>query len=148
VRNDLHGRTEIIAAPFLADHGLVDLAGGDGIAPGQTGVDEAFVVAEIEVGLGTVIEHVDLTMLIRAHRARVDIDVGIELHHGDAEAAGLEDGAERRRRDALAQRGHHTAGYENQGSHDTPDQWKAAFYRMTPGLAPEPRWRKAGKPPP
>src|SRR5690606_14516744 len=39
VRDHLHGAAEVVAAALLADHGLVDLAGADRVAPGQAGVD-------------------------------------------------------------------------------------------------------------
>jgi hypothetical protein len=42
---------------------------------------EALVVAQVEVGLGPVVGDVDLAVLERAHRARIHVDVGIELDH-------------------------------------------------------------------
>ena len=117
VRDDLHGRAEVVAAALLADHFLVDAAGGDRVLPRQVRADEALVVAEVEVGLGAVVGDVDLAVLERAHGARVHVDVGVQLHHRHAQAARFEDGRERSRRDALAKRGHHAAGHEDQGSH-------------------------------
>ena len=64
----------------------------------QALVGEALVVTEVEVGLGAVVEHEHLAVLERVHRARVDVDVGIELLEGDAEAAGLEEPGRARRR--------------------------------------------------
>src|SRR4051794_12843722 len=84
---------------------------------GQARAYEALVVAEIQVGLGTVVGDVNLAVLKRAHRARIDVDVRVELHHRDPQTAGFEDGSERGRRDALAKRGHHTTGDENKGGH-------------------------------
>ncbi len=46
---------------------------------------ESFVVAEVEVGLGPVVEDVDLAVLVRRHRSRIDVDVRVELLHADAE---------------------------------------------------------------
>ena len=40
------------------------------------GAGEALVVAEVEVGLGAVVGDEDLAVLERAHRARIDVDVG------------------------------------------------------------------------
>jgi hypothetical protein len=40
---------------------------------------EALVVAEIEIGLRAVVGHEDLAVLIRAHRARIDVEIGVEL---------------------------------------------------------------------
>ena len=67
-------------------------------------VDEAFVVAQIEIGLGAVFGDENFTMLIGRHRARVDIEIGIELHDGHADAAALDQPADRSRRDAFADR--------------------------------------------
>jgi hypothetical protein len=51
-------------------------------------------VPEVEVGLRAVVGHVDLAVLVRAHRARVDVDVRVELDEGDAQAARLEQRAD------------------------------------------------------
>ena len=74
-------------------------------------------MAEVEVGLRAVIGDVHLAVLERAHRARIDVDVRIELHHRHAQAACFEDGGKGRGGDALAQRGHHAAGNEYEGGH-------------------------------
>ena len=117
VRDDLHGGAEIVAAALLGDHALVDAAGGEiAVAPGG-GAHEALVVAQVQVGLGAVLGDEHLAVLERAHGARIDVDVGVELHHGDLEAAGLENGAEGRGGDALAQRGNDTAGDEYKTRH-------------------------------
>ena len=47
----------------------------------------------------------------------IDVDVGVELDHGDLEAACLEDRAERGGGDALAQRGHDATGDEYETRH-------------------------------
>ena len=36
-------------------------------------------MAEVEVGFSTILGHIYLTVLIRAHGARIDVDVGIEF---------------------------------------------------------------------
>jgi hypothetical protein len=114
VRNDLDGGAEIIAAPLLRDHVGVDLARGDavGLARGDSG--EALVVAEVEVGLRPVIGHIHLAMLIRAHRARIDVEIGIQLAQAHLEAPGLQKRAKSRRRKPLPQRRNHAAGDKNE----------------------------------
>src|SRR5690606_17905255 len=102
------------AGTLLADHVLVDLAGGDRVLARQAGVDEALVVAEVQVGLGAVVGDVDLAVLERAHGARIHVDVRVELHHRHAQAARLEDGRQGSRGNALAEGGHHAAGDENE----------------------------------
>ena len=68
--NHLHGGAQIVAAPFLGDHGGVDAAGGDVVARAGRHAGEALVVAEIEVGLGAVVGDVDLAMLVRDSSSR------------------------------------------------------------------------------
>ena len=112
VRDDLHGVAEVLTAPLLGDHRRVDLAGRDVREPAQVGVEEALVVPDVEVGLGAVVGDEDLAVLERVHRARVDVEVRVELLHRDPQAAGLEQAAEARGRQALAERGGDAPGDE------------------------------------
>src|SRR5665213_1750128 len=91
--------------PLAADHGLIDAPGGDAVALARRHAGIAFVMTEIEIGLGAVIGDIDLAMLIGAHRARIDIEVGIELAQPHLEAARLHQRAHRRRRQTLAHGG-------------------------------------------
>ncbi len=104
VRDHLHGRAEVLAAAFLADDGVPD--GTRRVVRGraQVLVEEALVVADVEVGLGAVLGHEDLAVLERAHRARVDVDVRVELLDADLEPARLQHRAERGGGDAFAER--------------------------------------------
>ena len=111
--NDLDRAAQVVATPFLGDDLGVDLAGGHVAGLAEVGVDEPFVMAEIEVGLGAVVRHEDLTVLVRGHRARIDVDVRVQLLEGDAQPAGLEDGPDGRCRNPLADRGNHATGYED-----------------------------------
>ena len=74
-------------------------------------------MAEIEIGLGAVIGHEDLAVLIGAHRAGIDIEIGVELAQAHLEAARLQQRAERRRAQTLAERGDHAAGDEDEPRH-------------------------------
>ena len=51
-------------------------------------VDEALVVAEVEVGLALVVGDEHLTVLERVHRPGVDVDVRVELLHRDPQTRG------------------------------------------------------------
>src|ERR1700691_2317982 len=103
VRDDLHGGAEIFAAPLAPDDGGIDPARGQAVAAarGHTGI--ALVMAQIEVGFGAVIGDIDLAMLIGAHGAGIDVDIGIEFPQADAESARLKQRTERRRRKTLAE---------------------------------------------
>ena len=81
VRNDLHGLAQELAPPLLVDDRQIDLAGGVVRVAGQRAVGEALVMAQVEVGFAAVVEHVDFAVLVGAHRARIDVDIRIELLH-------------------------------------------------------------------
>ena len=117
VRDHLHRLAEVVAAALLLEHALVDLAGREVVRAAHPRGDVALVVAEVEVGLGTVVGDEDLAVLERRHRARIDVEIGVELDQGDLEAPRFEDRGKRRRSDALAQRGHHTAGDKDELGH-------------------------------
>ena len=102
MRDDLDGAAQEIAAPLLVDDRAVHLAGGHVVELRQVHVDEALVVAEVEVGLRAVVEHVNLAVLIGRHGARIHVEVGVELLNGRPQAAAFEQRAEGCCGDALA----------------------------------------------
>ena len=118
VRDHLHRRAEIVAAPLLGDDALVDAAGGEIAVAAGGRAHEPLVMPEIEIRLGAVGRDEHLAVLERAHGAGIHVDVRIQLHHADLQAPRLEDGAEGGGCDALAERGNHAAGDENESSHD------------------------------
>ena len=117
VWNHLDGATQIVAVAFLLNDGQVNLARGEIAVAGQRRVGEAFVVAEVEVGFGAVVEDVDFAVLIRTHRARIDVDVRIELLQAHAQTAMFEQHADRGAGETFAQRTNHAAGNENMLGH-------------------------------
>ena len=70
VRDDLDRAAEVVAAALLGDDRLVDAPGRDVAQLGQVRVDEALVVAQVEVGLGAVVGDEDLAVLVRATSSR------------------------------------------------------------------------------
>ena len=124
VRNHLHRAAEIVATALLAQHMLVDPAGGEVVALGHLGTDEALVVAQVEIGFRAILGDEHLAMLERTHGARIDVDVRIQLEDGDLEAAGLEDRSQRSGCNTLAQGGHNAAGHEDISCHGKPvESW-------------------------
>ncbi len=113
VRDHLHRAAEVVAAALLFDHRLVDLAGGEVVPAAHLRALEALVVAQVEVGLRPVLRDEHLAVLKRAHGARIDVDVRVQLDVGDADAARLEDRGEGGGGDAFPQRGNYTTGYED-----------------------------------
>ena len=112
VRDDLHRVTQVLAAALLGDDARVDLPGRDVRLAAQPGVEEPLVVAHVQVGLRAVVGDEDLAVLERVHRARVDVEVRVELLHGHPQAAHLEQPAEAGRGQALAEAGGDAAGDE------------------------------------
>ena len=104
VRDDLDGGAEIIAAPLLGDDVAVDLPGGDVVGLARRNAGEAFIVTEVEVGLRTVIGHIDFAVLIGRHRPRIDVQIGIEFPDPDLVATRLEKRPEGRRKEAFSKR--------------------------------------------
>ena len=97
VRDDLDGPAEVIAAPFLLDDGKINPARGVIAIAAERGVGEALVMAQVEVGLGPVVEHVDFAVLVGAHGAGIDVDVRIEFLQADRAARGVPAACRRRR---------------------------------------------------
>ena len=120
VRDHLHRGAEIVAAALLADDVFVHLAGGEIVALAERGAHEALVVAEVEVGFGTVLGDEYLAVLERAHGARIDIDIGVELEERNLEPTGFEDGGQGGGGDALAERGHNATGHKDIFGHAWP----------------------------
>jgi hypothetical protein len=112
VRDHLHGRAEVVALALLAQHGVPDAARGVVRVAEQVLVDEALVVTDVEVGLAAVLGHEDLAVLERAHRARVDVQVRVELLQLHPEPARLQQAAERCCDDSLPERGDDSPGDE------------------------------------
>ena len=119
VRDHLDGLAEVVATTLGGEHRLVDRAGGGVRVARQVLVDEALVVAEVEVGLATVVGHEHLAVLERVHRARIDVDVRVELLERDPQAAELEQPTERGRGQPLAERAGHPSRHENVLRHGT-----------------------------
>ena len=113
VRDDLHGAAVVAAAALAVEHGEVHLPGRDGRPARQVFVDEALVVAEVEVGLHAVLGDEHLAVLVGVHRAGIDVEIRVELLNRHRIAARLEQPAQRRRGDPLAERRRDAARDEN-----------------------------------
>ena len=138
--NDLNGPAQVIAAPLLLEHRHVDLAGRPVVVARRRHAGEALVVAQVEVGLRAVVGHVHFAVLIRAHGARVDVDVWVELLQRHLVAMALEQRADRRGGQALAQRRDDAAGDE-----DVPGGSSALFHGSQVLVAASMRWRTCAR---
>lgn len=80
--------------------------------PAQAFIYESLIVAEIKVGFRAVVGDEDLAMLIRAHSAGVNVEIGVEFLVFHAQTALLQKSAERGCAYSLAQPRHDSACYE------------------------------------
>src|SRR5665213_4164212 len=77
---------------------------------------EAFIMPKVQIGLGAVVGHEHFAVLKGRHGAGIDVDVRVQLHVLDLEAAPLKDGAQGAGYDAFSQRREDAAGDENEFS--------------------------------
>ena len=114
VRDHLDGAAEVVAAALAPDHRVVDRAGRGVRGAARVDVREALVVPQVEVGLGAVLGHEHLAVLERAHRARVDVDVRIELLDRHGQPASDQQMTQRGGGDAFPKSGDDAAGDEDE----------------------------------
>ena len=117
MRDNLHRAAQKVTPALPGDEALVDGALSDIGIMREVLVDEALVVPQVEVALEAIVGDEDLAMLEGAHGAGVDVEIGVHRLHGDLVATGLEQGTERGRRDALAQRRDDSTSYEDELCH-------------------------------
>ena len=108
MRDDLDCTAEVIAPTLFLDFIGIDFTGRETVVPVHTGPDKTLIMTKIKVRLGTVLGHINLTMLERTHRTRIHVDIGIQLQQGDLQTAGLQDCAKGSRGNTLAQRRNYT----------------------------------------
>ena len=88
MRDHLDGLAQELAAALLGDDVGVHLAGGHVASGGEVAVQEALVVAEVEVGLRTVLGDEHFAVLEGVHGARINVQVRIQLLHRYAQTTG------------------------------------------------------------
>jgi len=71
-------------APLAFDDAGVNAAGRAVALLSHGHAHEALVMAQVEIGFGAVVGHVDFAVLEGVHGAGVDVDIGVELEHLDA----------------------------------------------------------------
>ncbi|CDN42609.1 Uncharacterized protein BN871_BO_00110 [Paenibacillus sp. P22] len=101
--DDLDRASEIFAAAFLRNDGGVDLAGRDVAVLGQVDIDETLVMAQIQIRFRAVVRDEYFPVLVRAHRSRIHVDVGVEFLNRYLKAPVLEQSSKRCRGNPFAQ---------------------------------------------
>src|SRR5690625_950945 len=135
MRHNLNGLAQVRAGALLCNHLEVDTPGCHVIGLTRRPAEEALIMTEVEIGLGAVVRHEHLAMLVRIHRAGVDVDVRVEFLDRDPQAARLEQAPERRTHNTLTQRRGNPARHKNVlGLHRTlPPVLRSSRTRMTIG---------------
>ena len=113
MRYHLNGGAQVFAAALFVQHVPIDLAGGEVGIFVKVFVDKSFVVSQVEVGLRAVFGNVNFAVLIRAHRAGIDVYVRVELLRRDFEPSRLEQAPERSGGYPLSKSGNDASGNEN-----------------------------------
>jgi len=83
VGDDLDGLAEVAALALVVEHGLVNLAAGQVVQPRQLAIGEPFVVAQVQIRFGAVVQHVDFAMLVRVHRTWIHVEIRVKLLERD-----------------------------------------------------------------
>ena len=65
MRDDLHGLAQIVAAAFLVQHALVNLARGEIVGLAHARLNEPLVVAQVQIGFSAIVGNKHLAMLQR-----------------------------------------------------------------------------------
>jgi hypothetical protein len=77
MRDDLNGATQIIASSLFGNDFRIDLTSSDIGSFGQVLTSEAFIVTQVQIGLGSIVRDENFPVLIGIHGPRVNIEVGI-----------------------------------------------------------------------
>ena len=117
VRNHLHGTAQKVAAALASDQVAIDRSRGEVGIAGKVLVDKTLVMTQVKVGLIAVLSNKDLTMLVRAHGARVNVEIRVGLLHGHLVSARFKKTPQRSRGNSFSQRGDNAARYKHMLGH-------------------------------
>ena len=101
VGDNLHRAAQIVAPAFLGQDLLINPTRGDIVTLARGYAREALVMAQIQVGLGTVIGDVDFAVLGGAHGSWINVQVGVKLAQANGIATRLQQSAQGRRCQSL-----------------------------------------------
>ena len=73
MRDNLHSLAQIITPPLFLQNGQINPPTGEIIKLGELRVGKSFVMAEVQIRFGPIIQNIYLTMLEGAHGSRIHI---------------------------------------------------------------------------
>ena len=88
--DDLDGSPQIVTPALLGDDLGVDAPGGHAVAAPCGNAGEALVVAEVQIGFRAVVGDEHLAVLVGAHSAGINVEIGVQLAQTDLVAPRLE----------------------------------------------------------
>ena len=89
VRNHLNGFAQVVAPALFLEHVGIDAPRGHAVGGACVHTSEAFVVAQVEVGLGAIIGDEHFAMLKRRHGAWIHVQIRVQLAQAHGVAACL-----------------------------------------------------------
>ena len=92
--DDLYRSPQVFAPAFFPNYVFVNLSSGKIVDLAHGGFQKPLVMAQIEIGFRSVLGDKHLSVLERAHRPRIDVDVRIKFGHADFKPACFKDGSQ------------------------------------------------------
>ena len=113
VGNDLDGFAQVLPPTLFVNDALVNAACGDVVGLGCFHIQEPLIVAQIKVGFRPIHRDVTFSVLVWIQRARIHVDVGIQLLDGHFVPSRLQQFRQRSTDNALAEAAAHTSRHKN-----------------------------------
>ena len=109
----MDGVAEVFTSPLSGNDVRIHLTGGHVGIFTEVDVEEALVVANVEVCFGAIVGDKHFTVLEGIHCSRVNIQIRVKLLHDHAQAPTGEKVSERCCGQTLAERGDNTTGHKD-----------------------------------
>ena len=94
VGNDLDCLAQVVAAALFGNDLLVNPASGEIVVAAQSGMGKPLVVAQVQIGFRAIIGHKHLAVLERREGPGINVEIRVELHQVNAEAAAFQQTAD------------------------------------------------------
>ena len=111
--NDLNRRPQILAFTLLAQDFAIDFTSGDIRVFIEIDVNKTLIMPQIKIRLGSIICDKHFSMLVRAHGAGINVDIGVKLLNRNLETAILQKPAQASCHNPFPDRRNYTAGDKN-----------------------------------
>lgn len=113
VWNNLYGCVEVVIVVFFMQNVRVDMICGEVVVVVYFGMNEMFVVFQVQVGFSVVFSNEYFFVLDWVYSIWIDVDVWIQFYDGYIEVMGFKNGCEGGCGNVFIQRGYDFVGYKN-----------------------------------